>query len=172
METNDIKQGTASYRERNINFLYVLVLFIAATAICSVLLFRYNTNFTVFSQKDFVIRKMDRIHNYQQIQMKEFIIMDSLYKRITVFDPGITALYEEGDIKYLLNEMRGLYEKNTWDKRYKVFLHTADFYEMWFTDKKELWSKQENVTKFKFNQEECEIGLQKKKDELRLNLKK
>lgn len=172
MGQNNTKQGTASYRERNIGFLYVLILFMASTTICGILLFRYNTNFTVFSQKGFVIKKMERIHTYRQIQAKEFIIMDSLNKRITAFDPGVTALYEEGDIKYLLNEMRSLYEKHTWDKRYKVFLHTADFYEMWFTDKKELWSKRENVSRFRFNLEECEIGLQKKKDELRSNLKK
>lgn len=172
MKKYDTNQSTESGRERNIGFLYVLFLFIGATLFCSMILFRYNANFTIFSQKDFVIRKMDRVHQFQQVQAREFMIIDSLYNRISAFDPGITALYEEGDIKYLLNEMRNLYERNSWDKRYKVFLHAADFYEMWFTDKKELWSKLENVTKFKSNLEECEIGLQNKKDELRSDLKK
>lgn len=172
MKNYNTNQGTESNRECNIGFLYVLLLFIGATFFSGIILFRYNANFTIFSQKDFVIRKMDRIHQFQKVQAMEFMIIDSLYNRIDAFDPGITALYEEGDIKYLLNEMRNLYERNSWDKRYKVFLHAADYYEMWFTDKKELWSKQVNVSKFKSNLEECEIGLQSKKDELRSGPKK
>lgn len=172
MATVHYKQKTLSNRERNISFLYVLILFAIAVISCSILLFRYNANFTIFSQKDFVIKKMERIRQFQQTQAKEYIIVDSLYNRIQLFNPGIMAIYEENDIKYLLNEMKDLYEKNTWDKRYKVFFHTSGLYEMWFTDKKELWSKQENVSKFKSNLEKCEIGLQNKKDELLLNLKK
>ncbi|RHH07901.1 hypothetical protein DW228_18380 [Bacteroides fragilis] len=170
MEKNKQPQTTNS-REKLIGFLYVLILFTVATFICCVILFRYNTNFKIFSRKDFVIIKMERIRNFQQIQNKEFIIIDSLYNSIHAYNPGITALYEENDIKYLLNEMKDIYERSPWDKRYKAFYHTAGFYEMWFTDKKELWSKQENVAKFKANLEQCEIGLQNKKDELR-NLKK
>lgn len=172
MGTIHHKQKTISNRERNISFLYVLILFAVAVTICSILLFRYNSNFTVFSEKDFVIKKMERIHQFQQLQAKEYIIIDSLYNRIHSFNPGITAMYEESDIKYLLNEIKNLYEKNSWDKRYKIFSHTSDIYEMWLIDKKELWSKQENVSKFKSNLEKCEIGLQNKKEELLINLKK
>lgn len=172
MDTSHNQQKNINSRERNINFLYVFFIVFITVISCSILLFRYNTNFSIFSQKDFVISKMERIQQYQQLQQKEFIVVDSLYNRIQAFNPGVTALYEESDIKYLINEMKGIYEKNTWDLRYKVFLHTAQFYEMWFTDKKELWSKQENISKFKSNLEECEIGLQNKKDELRSNFKK
>lgn len=158
--------------EKRIGFAYVLILFLLSTICCCLLLFRYNTDYTVFSQKDFVIIKMNRIHQYQQVQNKEALIVDSLYKRIDSFQPGITALYEESDIKYLLNEMKNVYEQNAWDERYKILFHISNFYDTWFTDKKQLWSKQENVTKFKANLEQCEIGLQNKKDELRSNIKK
>lgn len=170
MEKNKQVQTTNS-REKLIGFLYVLILFTAATAACCMILFRYNTNFTVFSQKDFVIIKMERVRSFQQMQNKEFIIIDSLCKSINAYNPGVTALYEESDIKYLLNEMKGIYERTPSDERYKVFYHTASLYEMWFIDKKELWSKQENVIWFKANLEQCEIGLQNKKEELR-SLKK
>ena len=163
---------TTSNREKVMAFIYVLLLFVITTTICCVLLFRYNTNFTAFTQKDFVINKMKRIYEYQQVQSREVATVDSLFRRIDSFNPGITALYEENDIKYLLNEIKAIYEKNPWDNRYKVFYHTSMFYEMWFTDRNELWSKQENLSKFKANLEQCEIGLQNKKDELRSNLKR
>lgn len=158
--------------EKKTAFIYVLILFVLSSFCCCLLLFRYNTDYTVFSQKDFVIIKMDRIRQYQQVQNREALITDSLYRRIDSFQPGVTALYEESDIKYLLNEMRNVYEQNSWDERYKILFHIASFYDMWFTDKKELWGRQENISRFKANLEQCEIGLQNKKDELRSNIKK
>ena len=59
------------------------------------------------------------------------------------------------------------WERNSFDKRNKMFWHLASVYEMWFADKKELWSKQDNIIKFKKNLEECEVGLQKKEGELK-----
>lgn len=51
-------------------------------------------------------------------------------------------------------------------------MHVADFYQMWLTDRKELWSKRENISTFKKNLEECEIGLESKKQDWRSVLKK
>lgn len=163
---------TNSRREKNIAFFYVLILFVVTTTVCCTLLFRYNTNFTIFAQKDFVVKKMERIQNFQHIQDLQTMALDSLKSKIRSFNPGVMALYEESDIKYLINEHKEIYEKAPLDNRYKMFLHVAVFYEMWFTDKKELWSKRENVTNFKKNLEECEIGLQNKKEDLRSHFKK
>ena len=45
-------------------------------------------------------------------------------------------------------------------------MHIADFYDMWLSDKKQLWSIQQNIITFKANLEECEIGLQKKLEDM------
>ena len=116
--------------------------------------------------------KMERIRNFQHIQERQTVAVDSLKNRIRSFNPGVVALYEESDIKYLINELKEVYEKAPSDNRYKMFFHAAVFYEAWFTDKKELWSKRENMTNFKKNLEECEIGLQNKKEDLRSHFKK
>lgn len=163
---------TSSSREKNIAFFYVLILFVVTTTVCCTLLFRYNANFTVFTQKDFVVQKMERIQNFRHIQVQQAMPLDSLKNKITSFNPGVIALYEESDIKYLINEYKDIYERAHLDNRYKMFQHVAIFYEMWFTDKKELWSKRDNVMNFKKNLEECEIGLQNKKEDLRSHFKK
>ena len=172
MQKDKDQHRMISKKEKNISFLYVALLFVIATTVCSVLLFCYNTNFSVFSRKDFVVMKMERIRSFQRIQAQQVELADSLEKKIQNFNPGVMALYEESDIKYMLNEMKSLYEKGELDKRFKVFLHVAVFYETWFADKKELWSKQQNVMKFTGNLEECEIGLKTKKDELNSHFKK
>lgn len=166
------KYRTTNKHEKNIAFSYVLILFVIATAVCCILLFRYNTNFTAFSRKDFVMIKMERIRNFQHIQDRQSVALDSLKGKILAFNPGVVAMYEESDIKYLINEIKEVYEKAPMDNRYKMFLHVAVFYETWFTDKKELWSKRENISNFKRNLEECEIGLQNKKEDLRSHFKK
>ena len=38
---------------------------------------------------------------------------------------------------------------------------------MWLSDRKQLWSIGQNISLFKANLEECEIGLQKKEEDLR-----
>ena len=69
------------------------------------------------------------------------------------------------------SQLRNTYERNSWDKRYKLFMHIADFYAMWLSDRKQLWSIGQNISLFKANLEECEIGLQKKEEDLRSGTK-
>ncbi|MEN9917579.1 MAG: hypothetical protein RL662_15 [Bacteroidota bacterium] len=158
--------NTMNQKEKIFGFIYVFLIFIVVTAICSYLIFYYNPDFRLSSQKDFAITKMNRIREYQDAQDTHISIMDSLYRKIEKFNPGVNAVYEENDILFMVNSLKNVYESKTWDTRYKSFLHVSDFYYMWFIDKKELWSKQSNINKFKKNLEICEIGLNNKKSEL------
>lgn len=163
---------TMNQREKIIGFIYVFLLFAVATTICCLLLFYYNSDFRVFSQKDFVITKMDRIREYQDIQSNTYATVDSLYNKINRYNPGVNAIYEENDIKFMLNDLKNIYEKHPWDSRYKSFLHVSEFYSMWFVDKKDLWSKKDNIQRFKRNLEECEVGLTNKKNDLNNSLRR
>lgn len=159
-------KNTKNDREKAIGFVYVTVLFSLATIACCLCLFYYSTNKTS-TRKEFVIAKMDRIREFQTIQSDRMLIVDSIYNKITEYNPGVNASYEENDIKFYLNDIKQLYEDNSYDGRYKIFFQVSDFYNMWFADKKELWSKKQNIVKFKKNLEECEIGLEKKLEELK-----
>lgn len=113
---------------------------------------------------------MDQIREYQDAQSKASVMIDSLYNKIDHYNPGIQAVYEENDIKFMINSLRNIYEERAWDARYKSFLHMSEFYAMWFIDKKDLWGKHENIRKFRKNLEECEIGLLKNKNDLNTSL--
>lgn len=172
MEDKKKSKKTMNQREKTMGHIYVFLFFSVTTIVCILLIFLWNTDFKAFEQKDFVVIKMNRIKDFQQDQNSYRILVDSLYSRINNFQPGIHAKYEEDDIKYLINNLRNVYEHNSWDTRYKVFTHIASFYDMWFTDKKQLWSIRQNIQLFKSNLEECEIGLQKKEEDLRSGNKK
>lgn len=172
MAQNTDNKKELNRREVVIGRAYVFLFFFVTAAICCLAIFLWNSDFKTFEQKEYVKVKMNRIREFQKIQSDYQIITDSLYRKIRTFEPGIYAQYEEDEINYLINNMRNVYERNSWDKRYKVFMHVADFYEMWLIDKKHLWSIRQNISMFKTNLEECEIGLQKKMDDLRAGTKK
>lgn len=166
MAENQTK-NTRNTRERIMGFIYVSLLFLGTTTICCMCLFYYNSNQKMMTQKEFAIAKMDRIRSFQDIQSNEMVIVDSIYKKIKAFNPSVNASYEENDIKFYLNDLKNIYEKNSYDGRYKIFAQVSNFYSMWFDDKKELWTKKQNIGTFRKNLENCEIGLQKKTDELK-----
>ena len=87
----------------------------------------WNSDFRMFEQKEFVKIKMNRIKDFQQEQAESQMPVDSLFRKIEAFQPGVYAQYEEDDIHYLINNLRNTYERNSWDKRYKLFMHIAEF---------------------------------------------
>lgn len=157
-------------REKTIALVYVTLLWLTVTIVTCWCLFYYSDT-KVETRKEFVIAKMDRIREFQYTQDKQMVIVDSIYNKIKIFDPSINASYEENDIKFYLNDIKKLYEDNNIDGRYKIFHQTSSFYSMWFADRKELWSKQQNIDRFKKNLEECQIGLEKKNNELKTTKK-
>jgi len=164
---NNNKKSTRNRREQIIGFIYVSLMFIVTTVICCMCMFYYRSDDKSTARKEFAISKMERIRSFQDMQSEEMVIIDSIYSKIAAFNPGLNASYEENDIKYYLNDLKRIYEKNSYDGRYKIFQQTSGFYSKWFDDRKELWSKQQNIANFRKNLEQCEIGLQKKKEELK-----
>jgi hypothetical protein len=153
--------------ERIGSFFYVLVLFCAGAGLSSWwLLSRHDTS-SVFTRKNAVVAKMERQTEFRQAQKQYAGVCDSLVRQIVRHNMEVNAVYEENDIRHLISEVRRQYENYQPDRRYMAFYHLGSIYEMWFTDKKQLWSKKENIELFRKNLEECELGLEKKKEELK-----
>jgi len=165
-KNNQTKQ-TKNRREYIVGFVHVSLFFVVTTIACCFILFYYSNNSNVFDNKKFAIDKMKRIQDFRSVQNEQAVIVDSIYSIIGNFNPTIQASYKENDIKHYLNGIKNLYEKSGYDRRYKIFYQTADFYNMWFADKQELWAKRRNIDDFKKNLEDCRIGFQKKQDELK-----
>lgn len=161
-----------SRRERVMSFFYVSFFFLITAASCCLLIYWANSDYHSTNQKVSVITKINKVKQYRNAQELNRANVDSLFNRIMTYEPGINARYIEDDIVYMLNDLRNIYQNNIWDNRYRAFLHVADFYQMWLVDRKELWSRKQNIANFRVNLEACEIGLESKKQDLRSNVKK
>ncbi|MGL4332433.1 MAG: type VI secretion system transmembrane protein TssO [Bacteroidales bacterium] len=158
-------------RDKISAMIMVLLIFLGCSSICLYFYFSF-TQRVHYSYKEIIVKKAERQNRLVADQNSYQRICDSLYMRIDRFDPGVNASFEESDIKFLITDLKSMYERNSADIRYKVFYHTAQFYDMWFADKKILWSKQMNTLRFRKNLEQCEMGLTRKELELEKNQKR
>lgn len=106
---------TINHREKTIGFVYVLLLFLAVSICCCMIIFWTNSDFDTTRQKDIVLVKVEKIKKFQETQKEYKPVVDSLYNRIYKLKPGINAQYEEEDIKYLLNDLKNTYQNNGWE---------------------------------------------------------
>ncbi len=153
--------------ERTQGFIYVCSIFILIVGLgIYYMSSRYHLNPYESPNKSLIITKMNQQSNFLDKQEDYQILSDTLFSKISNFKPGVNASYEESDIKFMINELSEEWENNSWDKRNKLFFQMSELYEMWFNDKKKLWAKTENISMFKKNLEESELGLQKKEAKL------
>lgn len=165
--SNPTKKQYVNHRERLGGIISVLLFFILGAGIGSVLLIKGSDIGQVFSRKDHVSLKMKRRQDFRREQEQSLVICKRLEDQIAAYNPGINAAYEKNDIQFMINELNKKYEQNRTDKRYMVYLHLGEFYQMWFNDRQHLWSLNSNLAYIRRNLEECELGLGKKKEELR-----
>ncbi len=154
---------TKNQQERTTAFIYVTSLFIITTFLCCLCLYYSYSDTHTMAQKEFAVAKMERIQSFQDIQKNKMVLIDSIYNKIRKFNPSLKASYEENEIKLYLKDIKDIYEKNSYDARYKIFSHTSAFYSTWFDDRKEVWSRKQNIRGFRRNLEDCEIGLQNRR---------
>ena len=150
-------------REKRIAMVYVSVCFIVLFSITCFFFLKNNSSSRVFGRKEKLVTRMERIENFRELQTMAALQCDTLYNGIKKFKPNVYASYEENDIRYELNDLKGIYLKNSWDRRYKMFEQISTLYDMWLTDRKELWCQKENLRDFTINLQDCEMGLQKHK---------
>ena len=158
-----------SRNERIGGVIYVLLFFIMGVGLCSWLLVSQNDIGHVFSRKDAVNAKMKRQQDFRREQENSMESCNIIVERIYTYNPGINAVYEKNDIQLIINEFRKNYEYHRMDKRYMAYLHLSDFYQVLFNDKQYLWSLRSNLQYVKNNLEECELGLRRRREELRNN---
>ena len=108
----DNNRKTMNKREIFMGHAYVFLFFFLTTVACCLVIFMWNSDFKMFEQKEFVKIKMNRIKDFQQEQAESQLPVDSLFRKIETFEPGVYAQYEEDDIHYLINNLRNTYERN------------------------------------------------------------
>lgn len=67
---------TINHREKTIGFVYVLLLFLAVSICCCMIIFWTNSDFDTTRQKDIVLVKVEKIKKFQETQKEYKPVVD------------------------------------------------------------------------------------------------
>lgn len=146
-----------SIKERREQFLFFIGIFLFTTALLSFGLFHdYGDNRIV--NKDDLAEKLFQDAEFETAVTEQRATIDTTYKEIIKFDPGVQAVFIEDDIKNSLASVKSIYERKASDQRYKVFLQSAQLYNDFFYDKRELKGNNTDVGTVGKSLEDCKLS--------------
>jgi CRISPR/Cas system CSM-associated protein Csm3 (group 7 of RAMP superfamily) len=121
-----------------------------------------------FSGSDiFEIQMLEQKNKFAQQQLIVSPLLKTSYKKINILKHETPQPFAENDIKNNINDVANSFENiNIYDTRKEGYLQIAQFYKMYFEDKKIAAKKTENITLFQKQFEECSIGFKDKESQL------
>lgn len=146
-----------SIKERQEQFIFLLILTIVTVASLSWLLFGMGSLRTG-TMKEKLAQRMLEEQQFSRIVEEVQPTVDSTYKRIMDFDPAVTALFLESDILNAIGSVRAAYQRKAHDLKYKTFNQEAQLLEILFYDKKELRGNYRNIRKLEEDLDQCKLS--------------
>jgi len=160
-------QVTLSKKERHYQFLYLILMLFTALIFMGILFLRgYQSP---FSDSDIVsVQMLEEKAKFDQKQKSSYKVLDSTFSMINKLTDAAPQPFEENNIMYGINDVAGFYKNGEEinDIRKEAYPQIAEFYKMYFNDKKIISSKTENIKNFEKQFEECSIGFKEKKSQL------
>lgn len=146
-----------SIKERQEQFLFLLVLTLVAVSLLSWLLFG-TRDLRTGAIKEKLAQRMQEEQQFARVVDEVQPVVDSTYKRIMEFDPGVTALFLESDILNAIGSVKAAYQRRAHDMKYKTFNQEAQLLEILFYDKKELRGNYRNIKKLQDDLDQCKLS--------------
>ncbi|WP_343302950.1 type VI secretion system TssO [Chitinophaga niabensis] len=146
-----------SIKERQEQFIFLLILTIVTVALLCWLLFGARDLRTGAMKEKLAQRMLDE-QQFTRLVDEVKPTVDSTYKRIMDFDPAVTALFLESDILNAIASVRAAYQKKAHDGKYKTFNQEAQLLEILFYDKKELRGNYRNIRKLGEDLDQCKLS--------------
>lgn len=146
-----------SIKERREQFLFFIGIFLFTTALLSYGLFRDFGNDRIVSKKD-LADKLSQNADFEEQVKEQRPAIDTVYKQIMKFDPGVQAVFLENDIKNSLSSIRSIYERKSFDVRYKTFLQASQLYNALYYDKRELKGNKADLDRLNKSLEDCKLS--------------
>lgn len=146
-----------SIKERREQFLFFIAIFIFTTALLSFGLFHDSGDGRMVSKQD-LAEKLSQDADFEADVKEQRATIDTAYKQIIKFDPGVQAVFLENDIKNSLSSIKSIYERKAYDPRYKTFLQTSQLYNDLFYDKRELKGNNNDIERLSKSLEDCKLS--------------
>lgn len=146
-----------SIKERREQFLFFIGIFLFTTALLGFGLFHdYGDNRIVYKQD--LADKLSQDADFEADVLEQRATVDTTYKQIMKFDPGVQAVFLENDIKNSLGSIKSIYERKAYDPRYKVFLQNSQLYNDLFYDRRELKGNNTDIERLGKSLEDCKLS--------------
>lgn len=146
-----------SIKERREQFLFFIGIFLFTTTLLSFGLFHDYGDGRVVSKQD-LSDKLTQDAEFEAVVKEQRATIDTTYKQIITFDPGVQAVFLENDIKNSLNSIKSIYERKAYDHRYKTFLQASQLYNDLFYNRRELKGNNNDLERLNKSLEDCKLS--------------
>lgn len=157
-------KATSTFNEKIVGLIYVLILFLVTTGICTHILFEQDMNNQFDHSKRDAMDKMERVSSFRDVQSEYFDRLTIIDDRLNSINPNVQANQLKGDLYYNVGVLKKVQNDNKYDLRFKIFGQLARFYEVKLTDKECLFASIKNIDLFKTELEECRSGVESYKN--------
>lgn len=155
-----------SKQERRYHLVYLISILFLTIFVMGVLILKKVDS--PFSQADILEIQMLSQKNKFSDQAKIISpLLESTFRKINILKLETPQPFAENDIKNSINEVANSFENTTiYDPRKEAYFQIAQFYKMFFEDKKIAAKRAENIQLFEKQFEECSIGFKDKEQQL------
>lgn len=130
--------------DRRNYFIYLLFMFLLATAFIGWLLMNDLVKINITKTKDEFTSHIEEETQYRKEVEMKLPAIDSLFNKIVNYNPGVNALYAENEITEQIRQLKMLGEKYE-DSRYRSFIYLSDLYMEYFNSKKDMGNLQKGI---------------------------
>jgi len=146
-----------SIKERREQFLFFIAIFLFTTIVLSYGLFHDFGKGRMVSKAD-LAEQLSKNAEFEATVKEQRATVDTTYKQIISFDPGVQAVFLENDIKNSLGSIKSIYERKAYDVRYKTFLQASQLYNDLFYDRRELKGNNSDLERLGKSLEDCKLS--------------
>jgi hypothetical protein len=143
-----------SLKERREQFIFLLLLALLSTGLLGWVIFNDN-DYDAGAVKKKLSQKIRDESQFEQVAAEMQPAIDSTYKKIVQYDPSVQALFLETDVQNAIGAIRAAYQRRVYDSRYKCFQQQARFFEIMFTDRKELRGNIRDIDNYNKSLTDC-----------------
>ncbi|RMZ58867.1 hypothetical protein D1632_14940 [Chryseobacterium nematophagum] len=159
---------TLSKKEKQYQFLYLVLMLFAALLFLSVIFLKGFES--PFSDEDIIsVQNLEEKVKFDHQQKIGQRLLDSTFLQVDRLKTDeIVQPFVENNIMYGINDIANYFQNKpgSADVRKEAYPQLAEFYKMYFEDKKILSTRTEDIKRFEKQIEECRIGFKDKQNQL------
>lgn len=160
------RSQSLSQKERTYQFLYLVsMLLLTQLLLGLIFLSSYQSPFSQTTVLD--AQLVEQYNQFNDLQKTVEPVMKETFQKISQLQATSPQPQVEDDLARRIDAVASFFSHtNSYDPRKEGYRQIANFYQMYFEDKKIVGRKTENTEQFRKEFEECSIGFKDKKQQL------